>query len=100
MVLLYAYTDGFAGQWGLTLYKNGDFQMYLPASNGAGRYQLIGDTVVLYYVPQTQGMPAAYFINHKERKIDELHQVAGKWVQTPYNNWAMIHFDSTRYYTH
>jgi hypothetical protein len=97
-MVLYAYSDGFAGQWGLTLYKDGDFQVYLPASEAAGRFQLVGDTVVLHYQPPAPGLPEAYFISRKNRKIDELHQVAGKWTPTSTNNWATLHIDSTQYY--
>ncbi|MCC2547575.1 hypothetical protein LJY25_14050 [Hymenobacter sp. BT175] len=92
-MILSAYADNFAGQWGLSLYKDGDFQLFLPAASGTGRFQVLGDTVILHYAAARPSMPAAYLINRKGKKIDELQQVAGKWVLAPLNNWAVLQFD-------
>ncbi|MBD2769571.1 hypothetical protein IC235_16910 [Hymenobacter sp. BT664] len=97
-VILYAYSDNALGMWGLTLFKDGQFTITLPAAYESGRFHLSGDTIELHYNESGAGLPQAYLINRSKKQIDELNRVAGWWKRTTNLNWAELHFDSTRYY--
>ena len=84
--------------WGLTLFKNGQFDITLPAAYESGHFKLSGDTVVLQYDEPARGLPQAYLVNRSKKKIDELQRVEGRWVCTKNLNWAELHMDSTQYY--
>lgn len=96
--VLHTYSDNAFGMWGLTLYQDGQFTIYLPADQSSGQYKVIGDTIELHYPGQEKHLPAAYLINRERRRIDELELVAGRWHVREANNWAALAFDSTRYY--
>ena len=98
--ILFAYSDNALGMWGLTLFKDGQFDLTLPASYENGRFKLSADTVLLQYDEPTAGLPAAYLINRTRNQVEELSRIAGKWTVTHRGNWAEIHYDSTRYYNH
>lgn len=96
--ILYAYSDNAFAMWGLTLFKDGQFDITLPAANENGQFRVIGDTIVLQYVAPANALPAAYLINRRRNQIDELQRVSGKWVVVHRGNWAALQYDSTRYY--
>ena len=97
--ILRAYSDNAFGMWGLTLFKDGQFDITLPAANEQGLFRVLGDTIELQYVTPSKALPAAYFINRSKNQIDELQRVSGKWTVTHNGNWAALQYDSTRYYT-
>lgn len=84
--------------WGLTLFKNGQFDITLPAANEQGRFSILGDTIELRYAAPSKDLPAAYFINRSKNRVDELQRVSGKWTVAHNGNWAELQYDSTRYY--
>ncbi|WP_426490326.1 hypothetical protein [Hymenobacter sp. 102] len=98
--ILAAYTDSFAGIWALDLYKDGGFHLSLPAAEAAGRFRLMGDTILLHYFPSAPQLPAAFLISPSRKNLDELKQVAGRWTITDSGNRMQIQEDSVRWYRH
>ncbi|MCA8832766.1 hypothetical protein [Hymenobacter pini] len=96
--VLHAYSDNAFGMWGLTLYLDGHFDVYLPTNQSSGRFRLTGDTIELYYSEKSAGFPAAYLINRQQQRLDKLENHQGKWVNSPNTNWMALTFDSTRHY--
>ena len=96
-VVLDAYSDSFAAGWALTLYKDGRFHVSVPSVEGAGRFELDGDTVVLHYDKPSAGLPEAYLIDRSRRKITGLKQINHKWSVANDGNWAALRVDSTQY---
>jgi hypothetical protein len=97
--MLSAYSDNAFGMWGLTLFRDGQFDISLPAAQESGRFNLSADTVELLYDAPKAFLPSAYLINRNKKRIDELHRIAGKWTITDNMNWAELRYDSTQFYT-
>jgi len=96
--ILAGYSDNFAGIWALDLYKDGGFHLSLPAAEAEGQFRLTGDTIVLQYTPSAPQLPAAYLINRRRKKLDELKKMTGHWVVTDNSNWMQLQEDSVRQY--
>jgi hypothetical protein len=84
--------------WALSLYKDGGFHLSLPAAEEDGQFQLTGDTIELHYATPAPQLPAAYLINRRQKKLDELHRVAGRWAVTDNANWMQLQQESVRQY--
>lgn len=92
--LFSAYSDNFAGMWGLTLYRDGGFDETLPASNESGRFRLSGDTVVLRFDDSARFPLAAYCIDRPARKIYKLRRGSGRWLADDHGrDWSQIYVD-------
>ncbi|AHJ96141.1 hypothetical protein Hsw_0546 [Hymenobacter swuensis DY53] len=80
------------------MYKDGGFHLSLPATEEEGQFRLTGDTIELHYATSAPQLPAAYLINRCQKRLDELHRIAGHWVVTDNTNWMQLQQESVRQY--